>query len=491
MIQPIGYNISQRSNYNTSFTGYPVFKDLQFNGKVLCDGKERVSRIFMMPLNSGKRLFLDYKDGLLRRSGLTEDGLTGVKKYQYTANDKLINVEKDGYDVFTKDCGYVDSSEIAYYESINRGVIELGYDISGRKITTVVKPKLIKSFFTYIENTINEMRYKITNVEVVEGNTWRIYPGEKGNFEIESKFSKRLSRNLHNGNMQITTYDGNNTTTTVEKDKFGDIISTIKTQYNKEEKPIWVIETDKYGNMIFQKYTNYDDAGNKISEKIFNKADGDFIKDITYDKNGKITMTQISDPNGNVYGTVKNTYNDFGNIINTKNIDANGTVTENEDFIYDKHGKLLESHYTGSGNEPEDIQEGDYYYKNGKIYKEIERFIDSIEESYCNKQGKLEKFNVKDSLGNLINSYTHKYNRAGKLKHTIKTDRNNNIVFTIDHSFKTKDIGEAHTKIYNDPNGNFVIREVIITTETGTKSIYLDNEGKIINPAPYLNYIYG
>lgn len=487
MIQPIGYRIDQRNNSRVSFSGLGNY---QFYGKVLYNGKEKVTQIFMFPLKSKKMLFMDYKDGLLRRAGLTVDGKTSVKKYQYTADNKLINVQKDGYDVFTKDCGYVDSDAISYYDSINNGAIELGYDSAGKKIAAVIKPKLIKSIFNYIDNTINEMRYKITNVEVIDGDSWRIYPGESGNYEIESKFSKRLSKNLQNGHVTVTTYDHNNTATVIEKDKAGNIVSTIKTQFNKLEKPIWSVETDANGVMVFEKYTSYDPAGNKINDKIYCKSEGDFIKDHTYDIDGNIIQTKITDLEGNVYSTVQNTYNQDGKLLNTKNIGANGNIFEKEEYIYDKKGNLAESHYIGSGSELYDLQEGHYYYAKEKLVKEIEHYIGSVEESYYNKSGKLEKFVVKDLKTKTEYAYLHKYNRNGKLLNTTKVDGNGNVIFTMDHSFKTTGIGEAHTKIYKNPNGEFVIKEVIITTENGTKSIYQDAEGHIIDPTPYLEYIY-
>ncbi len=485
MITPIGYKINNRIKPHTDFTG---FKDLKYHGKILYDGQDRVTQAFMMPLKSGKRLFLDYKNGLLKRAGISGKDESWVKKYFYTGDEKLIRVEKDGVDIFTKDCGYIDSDTISYYESINNGAIEIGYDTSGKKATAVVKPKLVKSFFTYIGNTINEMRYKITNVEVLDGNSWRIYPGEAGNYEIESKFAKRISKNLQNGHTTITTYDKNNMTTMIEKDKTGKLVSVIKTKFNKAEKPIWTAEFDKNGIKIFEKNTSYDDAGNKIHDKIYNKAEGEFIKDITYDKIGNITETQVSDTSGNIYSTIKNKYNANGDIINTKNINSNGAVTEEENFIYDKNNKLLESHYKGSGTDDDDILEGHYYYKNGVISKEIEHFNSGIEESYYRK-GKIVKYVLKDTKGNVQKIFTQKY-KAGKIKTTTRTDGDNNIVYTIDHSYKYNDQGEAHTKIFKKPNGEFIVREVIITTGNGVNSIFQNKEGEIINPAPYLQYIY-
>ena len=490
MILPIGYSIGQRNNYNNTFTGYSAFKNMQFHGKLLYDGEDRVTQLFMFPLKSKKMIFMDYKDGLLRRAGLTVDGKTSVKKYQYTADNKLINVQKDGFDIFTKDCGYVDSDAISYYDSINNGAIELGYDTSGKKVTAVIKPKLVKSFFTYIGNTINEMRYKITNVEVVEGDSWRIYPGEAGNYEIESKFEKRLSRNLQNGHVTVTTYDKNNITTMIEKDKSGKIVSTVKTRFNKAEKPVWSIETDADGVMTFEKYTSYDAAGNKINDRIYCKADGDFIKDITYDANGNVIQTKICDLEGNVYSTIKNTYDENGKLLNTKNFDKNGKITENEDYVYDKRGNLIESHYQGSGTELDDLQEANYYYKKGKVVKEIERYVDSVTESYYNKRGKIERYIVKDLVSGKEYVYLHKYGKNGRISLTTKTDDKGNVLFSIDHSFKTNNIGVAHTKVYKNPNGEFIVRVVSFITDKGSKTLYQDAEGHIIDPTPYLKYIY-
>lgn len=487
MIFPIGYNDRLRKNSNPSFKAIGNFK---FSGKILLDGKERVTRTFIVPLKSGKRLFVEYKNGLLRKSNYGDNNEIITKKYFYTADEKLIRVEQDGEDVFTKDCGYVDSDIISYYESINGGKIELGYDTSGRKISAVVKPKLTQSLFTYLGNTISEMRYKITNAEIYKDGMF-IYPGESGKYELESKFIKRLDRNLDNGNISVTTYNGYNKTTTIEKDKKGNIVSTYHIWLDKTQKPIRSRKFDANENLIFDKETTYDDNGLKINDIIYDKLEGEFYKDITYDKNGNIIMSKISDMDKNVYTTIKNSYNENGDLSRTVNLDAKGKVVEEENFIYDKNGEISESHYKGYCTDSDDILEGHYYYKNGIKNKEIEILKDNIEESYYNDKGKIIKYVIKDKNNNILRTYSQTYyNKYNKIKKTTLTDSNDNIVYYIDHSYKYKGDDLAHTKIFRKANGEFIFKEIIINSDNNVEHIYLDKQNKIVNPQKYAQYIY-
>ena len=63
------------------------------------------------------------------------------------------------------------------------------------------------------------------------------------------------------------------------------------------------VDGEKFREAIREAYRK---NGKKINDIIYDKKEGEFIKDLTYDNNGNIITTKISDKNGHVYSTIKN-----------------------------------------------------------------------------------------------------------------------------------------------------------------------------------------
>lgn len=484
MIKNVGYN----DKINFCARGLNALN--HFEGKYLKDSDGLVTGYFISPLKNGKNLLTEYKNGLLKSASLNKNGVISKKSYSYTADGKLINVKQNGEDIFVKDCGYVDSDTISYYETINDGKIELGYNSKNQKIAAVIKPKLLRSIFVRIGNTIREMRYKITNAET-DGHHFFVYPCKNPKddlYELETDLFKRIERNKATGSTTITTVEMKNTTKLVEKDKNGNIVSIVRTAFNKKTQPIWIIETDANENRLFERKINYDKNGDKIKE-IFYDAKSQavpYYQYRTYYKGEYILSSKLFDEDMKLQAVQHNTYNDYDKLVKSEIFNEKGKMLECETFKYDKNQNLLSSHYIGSDNDG--LLEGYYRYKNGKPIYEKERYADCIEETVYNSDSNPIEYTIRDLKGKLIKSFKHTYNN-GKLKKTECMDSSGNLYFTISHFIKQSDENKIHTKIFKDSNGKFIVKEKITYTDTDTKYDYYNKNGKAVPLSDYAQYI--
>lgn len=489
MIQQVGYNIN--SHNNISFKGKGLNLATNFDGKYLKDlDGEPVSGYFIKTLKSGKNFFAEYKNGLLRKAGVSSNGKTNIRNYSYNADGKLIKVEKNEEDVFIKDCGYIDSDIISYYETINHGKIELGYNSNNQKIAAIIKPKLLHSIFTYVGNSVQEMRYKITNAETDGYNFWvRRTPGKQNDDNIiDTDLLKKIVKNKQTGNITITSIKMKNTTELVEKDKNGKVLSVVRTAFNKDAKPVWIRETDGEENLLFERKVSYNQNGNIKTDMIYDAKSLElpYYKEITYNANEQIAKEKLYNEEKILQVIHENTYNDAGKLVKAEIYNPKGKILEREVFKYNKDADLIFSHYIGT--DKEDLLEGYYKYENNKIKYELEKYDESIEESFYDENNNLEKFIIKDTNNIVQKSYIHTH-KNNVLTNTVCKDGEGNIFCTIEHEITKLPDKKIHTKIFRDKNNNFIVREQITYTDEDELYAYFDKNGKSVPSFYYLKYL--
>ena len=460
-----------------------------FDGKFLKRGEDLVSGLFMTKLKSGKNLFAKYENGLLKTVRLNSGGKKIHKTYHYNQEGKLLKVIKNGDEVFNKNCGYVESDTISFYEVTNKG-IELGYNSEGEKITAVIKPKYLRSLFTRVNNVVQEMRYRITNI-TSDAHNWYITQGKDPNNtgnQIETEFIKKFVRNKTNGNLEITSIPKKNITHIVEKDKDGRILSTVKTIFNKNEQPIWVKELDANGKLIFERKITYNDDANKMAELIYDsRQEIPFYKYTAFSPDELILQSKLFDKNKNLMSVHENIFDNSGRITESKISDAKGNILEKEVFKRDKNGVLISSHYVGA--DADGLLEGYYIYKNGIVIKEKERFSDFIEDSLYGVNKKLLEYKVSDTKGNLLKIFNHMYSAKGNLKKTIRKDANGDILYTINHKRITKKDKYIQERIFKDKNDKFIIKERVTYNQKDIQYSYFDEQNKLASPKNFLKYL--
>ncbi len=484
MIPNVGYN-------DKTFFGSGLNALTRFDGKYLKDADGLVSGYFITPLKNGKSILTEYKNGLLKSASLNINGITRQKTYSYNADGKLLNVKQDGEDVFVKDCGYVDSDTISYYETINGGKIEIGYNSKHQKIASVIKPKLLRSIFIDLGNKFIEKRYKITNAET-DGQHFWVYPSKNPNndpYDLDMDFLKKLERDKTTGSTTVTTIEMKNTTKLVEKDKDGKIISIVRTAFNDKARPTWIKETDAVGNILFERKITYaKDNETMLNEFIYDAKTKalPYYQETTYYKGKYVLISRLYDADKKLQATHHNTYSDFGKVLKSEVRNAKGKVLERETFKYDKNQNLIFSHYTGT--DKDSILEGYYRYQNGRITYEKEIYENTIEETHYDRFFNPKRFTIKDLNGKLIKAYVHTY-KNGNLKKTECQNSEGKVFFNIYH--KIREFGDAkiHDKVFKDPNGKFLFLEEITYKSNDVNYAYYDINGDSIPAYDYLKYI--
>jgi hypothetical protein len=70
------------------------------------------------------------------------------------------------------------------------------------------------------------------------------------------------------------------------------------------------------------------------------------------------------------------------------------------------------------------------------------------------------------------------YDSACKKIKTLKKDRNNNILYSIEHKYKSQDDSVKEVMIYRDAQGKFVGKQFIYSKYDDFRYYYTDENGK-------------
>lgn len=490
-----------------------IAPNLHYCGKILKQGNNFFSGSFFKTLPSGKSLCLDYKNGLLKRSVIS-NGEINTKVYDYDNSKRLIKVNNNGKDVFVKEIKNKLGIEFRRSEIINDNIYK-SYDRDDNLLFNRILSKALSSNFLHyhsnlLGDVIKEDRYFISN----------LVPDGKGNYcikvdkgcPVEPVFEwyKTIYKLLESNHTAVLERDGNKISGFV-KDSEGQPIGKLDTLLDRNNNPLWERASNENGVLMDFKST-YSDEGlleremsvinlkniKTVSDKTFD-ANRNVINERTveqtisgesnfsysyarkFDKNNLMTEEKkFKDVDGEkqlVY-KINNEYNSQNQLTKKEYYNPKDELETVEYNIFDKENILRVSGYK---NFEDGVESGyDVFDKSGNLRKRAVMYEDESVEELYDKEGFLKKWISKDENGIIKSKYEYYYDSVSKMKiKSVKKDKDNNILYSEDILYPKKKGSAKEIKIYKDASGNLLGKQFIYADDIdGYKFIYTNSKGK-------------
>lgn len=486
-----------------------IAPNLHYCGKILKQGNKYFTGTFFKNLNSGKNLCLNYKNGFLKKAVLSS-GEISTKVYDYDSNNRLINVSKDGNDIFVKVIKNKLGLDFRRSEIINDDICKV-YNREDELIyNRILSKSLSSNFFHRYSKELNadivkEDRYFISNL--VRGGNGNYYIKVDKGCPVEPVFEwfktiYKLPKSKHNFIIDKT----DNKLSGNLKDKEGNIIAHSSTLLDKNNQPLWeqingsnglsldfksfyseegVMEREmsvfnsKYYKAAIDK--TFDERGNIIKERCIDRSEDGNIRNIfVFERKFNENNLMIEEKKYKEIETgkvllsrVNKEYNSMNLPVKIESYNSKEELISVEYNAYDKRGQLRVSAYKSYDN---DVESGyDVFDKYGNLRKRALLYEDELLEELYDKNGFNTKLIYKNENGSIKYKYKYSYSpETGKVIFTEKSDGNNNILYTVKHSYSDgKEIRE-----YSDANGCLKGKQFIYTLGDDYNYIYTDAKGK-------------
>ena len=453
-------------------------KSFKYDGKILLKGARKYTGNFFTTLDSGKKLFLDYEKGLLKSASSGNFNNIRLRTYEYDKNGRLINVKKDGKDVFVKEIKHNIGLEYTREEKIN-DVIGKTFDVSGRLIKYVVSPKLIFGFIKYFDNISVDTRYFLNQANYTGAGRIQLRYLQGDPILNNGVVDKTIIRDLKHGGMSVIVQDGHNFKG-IYTDAAGQTRAELNYLVDKNGNPIWTRIKGDNNQWSYDKKTMYDNYGNKIRE-IFSECDGKWFTENTFDNKGNIIQSRRLGASGKNIQTSKYVYNKDNLLIKESVYNQNDKLIEQtiNSYYPNKSLKISLITYYDSLGSYKNIYE---YDKNNNLIKFSEIYEDVKMETFYDKNDLITKYVEKDSKDNVKFTKDYINDESGCIK-TIVKDAKGTEIYHIEHLKQTlKDIFKS-INIFKTPGNKLIGKEFIIHNDDigETKYFYTNQNGKRVN----------
>ncbi len=452
-------------------------KSLKYNGNILLKSAKRYSGTFFTKTESGSQLCLSYKNGLLRSASKTKDNILNQHIYEYDSGENLINVKKNGKDVFVKDIKHNIGLDYTRQETIN-GVIGRTFNQAGKLIRYAISPKLLFGFIKYTDDMSIETRYFLNQAEYLGKGRIQL-KNLQGDFILNNGVvDKTIVRNSKNGAISVISTDGNNYTGTF-KGANGNFCASMNYIVDKKGHPIWVQASDSANKWSYDKKVFYDDFEHKLRE-ISSECNGKWFVENTFDGHGNVILSRKLNKSGKVIQTTKSKFNDDNLLVKESVYNQNNKLIEKtiNKYYQDKSIKSCEITYYDSLGSYKNLFE---YDENNHLFKFTEIYDDFKTETFYDENDCIIKFVEKDASNNIKSSKQH-INKDGECIKTIVKDGLGHERYHIEHLRKNKGDVFKNINIFLAPDNKLIGKETIIhNNESGfTKFIYTNQNGKRI-----------
>lgn len=452
-------------------------KSLKYDGKILLRGAKKYSGTFFTKTESGSQLCLSYKNGLLRSASKTKDNILSQHIYEYDSGENLINVKKNGKDVFVKDIKHNIGLDYTRQETIN-GVIGRTFNKAGKLIRYVISPKLLFGFIKYTDDMSIETRYFLNQAEYLGRGRIQL-KHIQGDFILNNGVvDKTIIRNSKNGAISVINSDGDNYTGTF-KSANGNFCASMNYIVDKKGHPVLVQACDSENKWQYNKKVFYDDFGHKLRETS-SECGGKWFVENTFDGHGNVILSKRLNQSGKVIQTTKSKYNDNNLLVKESVYNQNNKLIEKtiNKYYPDKSIKSCEITYYDSFGSYKNLSE---YDKNKHLIKFSEIYDDFKTETFYDENDCIIKFVEKDEKDNikLLKQYI---NKDGECVKTVVKDVFGAERYYIEHLRKNKSDVLKNINVFLSPLNKLIGKEFIIhDNESGiTKYIYTNKNGKRI-----------
>ncbi len=452
-------------------------KSLKYDGKILLKGAKRYSGTFFTKTEIGSLLCLNYKNGLLHSASKTKDNILNQHLYEYDSSGNLINVKKNGKDVFVKEIKHHIGLDYTRQETIN-GVIGRTFNQAGKLIRYVISPKLLFGFIKYTDDISIETRYFLNQAEYLGKGRIQL-KNLQGDFILNNGVvDKTIIRNSKNGAISVISSEGNNYTC-IFKSANGNFSANMNYIVDKKGNPIWVQASDSANKWNYDKKVFYDDFGHKFRE-ISSECNGKWFIENTFDGKGNVIFSRRLNKFGKTIQTTKSIFNKDNLLVKESVYNQNNKLIEKtvNKYYPNKSIKSCEITYYDSLGSYKNLSE---YDENKHLIKLSEIYDDFKTETFYDENDCIIKFVEKDAKNNIKSSKQY-INKDGECIKTIVKDGLGNERYHIDHLRKNKSNVLKNINVFLFPNNNLIGKEFIIqNNESGfTKFIYTNKDGKRI-----------
>ena len=288
---------SNKNNVTTNtpnFTGKEAIPD--YVGRYMMKGKKKYTGEISYLLLDGKKIFMDFKNGLMQKAALfspesfpfikyTEQGLqfcsTPLKSeklyekvYKYDLNGELIEITKDGKQIFKKEISFHPYSDTPIRKVINDGKIVICTDLAGKKLSAQITDKNLVSTFTHDGDLSKELRMRVlpnNKMYVVNGQIadYIALPEKEIIINPTNPLLKTEIR-IFNEKEQLQKI--------IYKSESGDVVGTTNIEYNADGTRARSKMVGKSGNSSQELYENDLPVYTE-----FTRADGETIQKIRRD----------------------------------------------------------------------------------------------------------------------------------------------------------------------------------------------------------------
>jgi len=449
----------------------PVNKTLKYEGKYFLKGARKYTGTCIADLNSGKKLCLEYENGLLKSALL---GLV-KKNYYYDDYDRLINVKKSNNDVFAKEIKHNIGIEYTRQETINN-VIGRTFNKAGALIKYAISPKLIFGFIKHIDEISVDTRYFLNQAKYL-GNGRIQLKYLQGDFILNNGvIDKTIVKNHKNGMVSVISKDGNNYKGVCKNSCLGTEIHYIT---DKNGNPIWTRVNGINNKLIYDKKVKYDDFGHKIRET-YTECEGKWFIENSFDIKGNIVLTRKLNNSCEVIQTNKCKYNKDNLLVKERVYNKKNQLVEQTINKYHSNNTLKSSEitYFDSLGKYKNIYE---YDENNRLLKFSEIYEDLKCETFYDENDLIVKYLEKDNNNKI--KYTKEYiNSCNDCLKTIVKDARGIVKYITEHQKIIKKDKIKNINIFKTSDGKLIGKEFITHNDnTGeTNFIYSNDNGKRI-----------
>lgn len=452
-------------------------KSLKFNRNILLKNREKYTGNLFMVINNKKSLCLSYNSGLLQSCLCrTENNKSILKKYEYNNQNNLINVKRNGKDIFTKNITHNIGINYTRDENIN-GIIRKTYDAANRLTKYIVSSKLIFGFIEYFENMSIDTRYFLNQAKYLgNGRIHLKYP--QGDPILNNGIiDKIILRDFKRGSQFIARPNGQNLSC-IFKSADGTTKANANYLTDKNGNPLWSRISGANDKWSYEKKVQYDDFGHKVRE-IINQHDRFFTENI-FDKNGNIIQSRQLNSNGDTIQTTKSQYNRDNLLIKKLFYDKNNRLVERTIKTYHPNKSLKTSEIThfDKFGQYKSIYE---YDENNLIVKLTEINNNSKTETFYDKNEQEIRFVERNKKNRIKYIREQIYDDLDLIKTLVKNG-DGSLKYQIEHFKEIKEDKSKNINVFKTPIGKLIGKEFIIcNNETGdVKLVFTNEQGKRI-----------
>ncbi len=487
-----------------------IVPNLHYCGKILKQGNKYFSGSFFKNLPSGKNLCLDYKNGLLKRSVIS-NGEISTKVYDYDDSKRLVKVNDNGKDVFVKEIKNKLGIEFRRTENVNDNIFK-SYDKDGNMLFNRILSKALSSnFFRYHSNllgdVIKEDRYFISNL-VQDGKGNYCIKVDKGcPVEPAYEWFKTIYKLSQSNHTVVLERDGNKISGFV-KDSDGQQIGKLDTLLDRNNNPLWERASNENGVLMDFKSTYSDEGLLEREMSVINLKNIKTISDKTFDANRNVinerAVEQTMSGESNFSYSYERKFNE-NNLMTEekkyKDVDGEKQLVYKINIEYNSQNQLIKKEYYNSRDELEAIEYNvydkdkilrvsgyknfedsvessyDVFDKNGIIRKRAILYGDESVEELYDKNGFNTKWILKDDKGNIIEKYKYLYDVVTGKKLSAERFEGDNFVYKADYSYSDG----KETIVYKDVNDNILGKQFIYSPKDNFfdyRYVYINAQGK-------------